>query len=107
MSSLTEFGKFFRLLRINNNEVLIDAQEFLGVSVAFISNVENGIKEIPDDWADKIVGHYNLDEKQKEKLIQSIENSKKSIKIDLSKYDQNQKGKLFKLLRSFNKKDKE
>ena len=56
----TEFGEFFRILRIKNHEVLADAKEFLGVSSAFISSVECGKKGVPEDWVEKIICHYNL-----------------------------------------------
>lgn len=42
--SYTEFGEYFRILRIKHHEVLNDAKKFLGVSTAFISSVECGKK---------------------------------------------------------------
>lgn len=42
----TEFGEYFRILRIKNREVLADAKGFLNVSTAFISAVECGKKQI-------------------------------------------------------------
>ena len=40
----TNFGKFCRKLRIDNDELLYDMAAKLGVSSAFLSKVENGKK---------------------------------------------------------------
>ena len=44
---LTSIGKFFRKLRIDEGEILKDMAEKLGVSVSFLSAVENGKKRMP------------------------------------------------------------
>ena len=82
--SYTQFGEYFRILRIKNREVLADAKEFLNASSAFISAVECGKKQIPEDWFIKIVTHYNLDEVEQVNLKEAIELSKTSIKICLT-----------------------
>ena len=79
----TEFGEFFRILRIKHHEVLADAKEFLGVTSAFISAVECGKKKVPDDWVDKIANHYSLSDDERMQLIDSIEKSRRSINIDI------------------------
>lgn len=80
----TEFGEYFRILRIKHHEVLADAKEFLGVSTAFISSVECGKKNVPDDWVGKIAIHYDLSDKEIGELERAIAKSKKTLKIDLS-----------------------
>lgn len=57
---LTGLGKFFRKLRIDNNELLADMASKLNVSPAFLSKVENGLKKPPQDWESKIVELYSL-----------------------------------------------
>lgn len=79
----TKFGEYFKILRIKNKELLADAKEFLNVSTAFISAVECGKKQIPDGWFDKIVIHYELNEREQKELKEAIESSKSSIKINL------------------------
>lgn len=44
---LTGIGKFLRKLRIDNEEILKDMADALGVSSAFLSAVENGRKKMP------------------------------------------------------------
>lgn len=82
--SYTKFGENFKILRIKNKEVLADAKEFLGCSTAFISAVECGKKQVPEDWFEKIVKHYDLSYEEQQELKESIEETKKSVKIDLS-----------------------
>ena len=103
----TEFGEFFRILRIKNHEVLADAKEFLDVSTAFISSVECGKKAIPNDWFEKITVHYNLSPKDQAKLRSTIDNSKKSIKIDLVSANSLQKEVALQFQRSFDEDDEE
>lgn len=79
----TEFGEYFRILRIKNREVLADAKEFLNVSTAFISSVECGKKQIPGDWFEKIIKHYDLNENEQLELKDAIEKSQSNIKISL------------------------
>ena len=65
---VTGFGKFCRKLRIDNSEILSDMSIRLGVSSAFLSKVENGLKKPPKNWEEKIGELYNLDSEAKEKL---------------------------------------
>lgn len=46
---LTEVGKFLRKVRIDHDEILKDMATKLGVSVSFLSVVENERKNIPDE----------------------------------------------------------
>lgn len=80
----TQFGELFRILRIKHHEVLADAKEFLGVSTAFISSVECGKKSVPDDWAEKIINHYKLSDDEAKELLNAIDQSKKTMRIDIS-----------------------
>ncbi|MGL4948811.1 MAG: XRE family transcriptional regulator [Anaeroplasmataceae bacterium] len=97
----TEFGEYFKILRIKNHEVLADAKEFLGVSSAFISAVECGKKQVPEDWFDKIVKHYNLSLTEQNELKDSMDKSLKSIKIDFSEANPLQKKVALQFQRSF------
>lgn len=105
--SYTKFGELFRILRIKHHEVLADAKEFLGVSTAFISSVECGKKSVPDDWAEKISDHYGLSAKEKEELIEAIDQSKKTMRIDLSSTSDLKKSVALQFQRSFQDADEE
>ena len=55
---VTAFGKFCRKLRIDRGQIMLDMAESLQVSPAFLSAVENGKKNVPAQWRDKIVKAY-------------------------------------------------
>ena len=105
--SYTKFGEYFRVLRVKNHEVLADAKKFLGVSSAFISSVECGNKPIPNDWCGKIIMHYGLGEEEQKELFESIEQSKKMVKIDISSASQLKKSVAIQFQRSFEDADEE
>ena len=79
----TKFAEFLRVLRVKNHENMGDTAKLLGVKVAFVSAVETGKKNVPEDWVDKLVEHYNLNAQEKAELIQAIEDSKTTSKINL------------------------
>ena len=81
---LTSVGKFLRKVRIDNNEILLNMANKLGVSSSFLSAVENGKKKIPADWSIRICELYGLDEIQCENLDQAIAETEQSYEIDLS-----------------------
>lgn len=97
----TQFGEYFKILRIKHHEVLADAKDFLHVSSAFISSVECGKKPVPNDWFEKIVAHYNLNQKEQKELREAIEKSAKTIKVDLLNATETQKNVAIQFQRSF------
>lgn len=103
----TEFGEYFRILRIKHKEVLKDASEFLDVSCAFISSVELGKKAIPEEWYDKLVAHYALNNKEKRELREAIDRSQKNVKINIEYVTTIQKDLAVQFQRSFDDLDDE
>ena len=71
---LTDFGKALRKMRIDHGEFLRDMAAKLNVTVAYLSAVENGRREVPDNWIGELANQYKL----------SNEERKDSLKIDLS-----------------------
>lgn len=57
---LTNFGKRLRKLRIDHDELLKDMALKLGVTVSYLSAVENGKRDVPDAWLDIIRVKYEL-----------------------------------------------
>ncbi len=78
---LSSFGDYMRLIRIKRKEVLGDMADKLGTSVAFLSAVEHGRKNIPPSWYDLIVERYDLDTEEKAKLRDAIDESRLQFKI--------------------------
>jgi len=101
----TDFGEYFKILRIKNHEVLVDASKFLNVSCALISSVECGKRSIPSDWYEKIALHYKLNQKERNELKEVIERSVKAVKIDIDSVNETKKDVAIQLQRSFDKLD--
>lgn len=105
--SYTPFGEKFRILRLKHHEVLNDASKLLGVTSAYVSSVECGKRPVPDGWADLIVEHYRLDDKEKDELYQAIEDSKTIIKLNLSESSSARRTVALQFQRSFDDMDDE
>lgn len=99
--SYTSFGEFMRVLRVKNHEVMGDVAKMLEVKVPFLSAVENGKKNVPNEWIDKIVDHYNLDAKERKDLMEAIEESKTQYKIIMNDSGVNQRKAALRFARSF------
>ena len=103
----TRYGEFMRILRIKNHEVMGNMAEVLGASLPFISAVENGKKNVPKEWIDKIIQHYNLNNSEQEELMASIEESKTQTKIDMTNKGKIQRMAAVQFARSFDDMDEE
>ena len=88
---LTDFGRFLRKIRIDCGEILKDMAEKLNVSAAYLSAVEMGKRNIPEQWVNKISDLYNLSEDEKKDLSVSADNSAKSITLKLDDISNSQK----------------
>ncbi len=84
-----------------------DTDVLFGVSVPFVSSVENGKKNVPDGWYEILVNHYLLNDLEKQELSEAIEQSKPSVKIDLLNIFDARRTMAINLQRSFNDIDDE
>ncbi len=105
--SYTKFGEFVRILRIKNHEVMGDMAKMLDTSLPFLSAVENGKKNVPQDWFKKIINHYGLSEEEQQELREAIEESKTQFKIAASKASNVQRKTALAFARSFDEMDDE
>jgi transcriptional regulator with XRE-family HTH domain len=94
-----------RVLRIKNHEVMGDVAKILNVSVPFLSAVENGKKNVPSEWLEKISNHYNLDEAEYAELKKVVEQSKTQMKMDLTSATLIQRTVALQFARSFDNMD--
>lgn len=88
---ITDFGKQLRKIRIDEQELLADMAQKLGVSSAYLSAVETGKRNIPDAWLQKIISVYKLPEERAQTLTDSFFYSKPVVKIELSQATEQQK----------------
>lgn len=103
----TSFGEFVRILRIRNHEVMGDMAKFLGTSVAFLSSVENGKKNVPIHWASQIADHYRLTDLEIAELNRAIEESKTQMKLILTGSSNIKRSMALQVARSFDGMDDE
>lgn len=78
----TRFGELVRILRVEHREVMGDLAIVLGVKVPFLSAVENGKKNVPADWIERIAVHYGLSATEKAELAEAAEESRTQYKIN-------------------------
>ncbi len=104
---ITEFGKTLRKIRIDKSEILRDMAEKLGMTSSYLSAIECGKRNIPDNLIDKIVSLYDLNEKEKFELITAKQKSLKSIEINLNNLAENKQELALKFARRFDDIDDE
>lgn len=83
LAMLTEFGKILRKIRIDRQELLRDMANTLGVSAAYLSAVENGKRNAPTAWVEKIVQAYQLNQEEAKLLRAAFDESQDELKISL------------------------
>ena len=103
----TKFGEYVRVLRIQRHEIMGDMADKLGTTTPFLSAVENGRKNVPKEWLEKIVELYSLSGKEAKELSDAIEDSKLQTKIDLRESTTIKKRAALKFARSFDDIDDE
>ena len=101
----TSFGEFVRILRIKHHEVMGDMAKMLEVKIPFLSAVENGRKNVPADWIDKIANHYGLTIKEKDELQKAVDESRTQYKISIKDSGINQRRAAMQFARSFDELD--
>ncbi|TYQ14838.1 UNVERIFIED_CONTAM: hypothetical protein Cloal_1221 [Acetivibrio alkalicellulosi] len=98
---LTEFGKILRKIRIDNCELLKDMADKLSVTPSYLSAVETGKRNVPEDWPDQLFKLYSLDIKDKDLLEEAAYNSKLQLKLNLDKLNNKDKNLALSFAREF------
>jgi len=103
----TAFGKYCKLLRIKNDEILRDMAQKLGVSLSYLSAIENGKRPIPHNWRDEITRLYALTDREAKSLDNAIYESFQEVKItfDLNRFSSADRDKLIALARRYDELD--
>jgi transcriptional regulator with XRE-family HTH domain len=96
---LTLFGKICRKLRIDRGELLKDMADNLEVTSSYLSAVENGKRNVPQDWVAKITALYSLNDKQHNELKEAVKDSQLNLKVDFKSYNKEEKNLMMALAR--------
>lgn len=98
---LNSFGRFCRKLRIDKGELLKDMATRLGVTSSYLSAVENGKRNVPRKWIEKISEMYSLSDSEVEELERSFDESKKVVQLNFEGFSSEEKNDLLALAREF------
>jgi transcriptional regulator with XRE-family HTH domain len=102
---LTEFGKNLRKIRIDKGELVKDMADKLEVTPSYLSAVENGKRNIPEQWTDKLASFYSLDTAAKAALHETAARSAKTVKLNLDQASADKKGAAVMFARKFHELD--
>ena len=103
----TKYGEFMRVLRVKAHEVMGDTAKLLGVKVPFVSAVESGKRNVPEEWIPVLIEHYGLDVAGQAELRYAIESSKTQMKINLISASNTQRRLAVQFQRSFENLDED
>ena len=101
----TKYGEFMRVLRVRHHEVMGDIAKLFEVKVPFVSAVESGKRNVPEEWIPIIIAHYQLSEKEQNELYEAIAESRTQIKMNLTEAGNSQRRVAVQFQRSFEKMD--
>ena len=103
----TRFGEFVRILRIKHHQIMGDMAKVLNTSLPFLSAVENGKKNVPAEWIERLTVFYNLSVAERKELEEAVEESKTQYKLNVSLAGSNQRRAALQFARSFDSMDDE
>ena len=103
----TKYGEYMRVLRVKAHEVMGDTAKLLGVKVPFVSAVESGKRNVPEEWIPVLIEHYDLDAAGQAELRDAIESSRTQMKINLISASNTQRRLAVQFQRSFENLDED
>lgn len=103
----TKFGEFMRIQRIKHHEVMADTAKLLNVKLPFVSTVESGKRNVPEEWISILTDHYELSADEQAELLDAVEHSKTQMKINLISANNTQRRLAVQFQRSFEKLDED
>ncbi len=103
----TKFGEFMRIHRVKHHEVMSDTAKLFGVKLPFVSTVESGKRNVPDEWVPILIEHYSLSLEEQSELLDAIEHSKTQMKINLTSANNTQRRLAVQFQRSFENLDED
>ena len=103
----TKFGEFMRIQRVKNHEVMADTANLFGVKLPFVSTVESGRRNVPEEWIPVLIEHYNLTAAEQAELLETVEHSKTQMKINLTSANNTQRRLAVQFQRSFENLDED
>ncbi|MBO5478258.1 MAG: helix-turn-helix domain-containing protein [Clostridia bacterium] len=88
---VNEFGKLLRKIRIDNGEILKDMADKLEMTSSYLSAIECGKRNIPNNLIPRLEKIYNLDNRMVLELQEAKQKSISKIEINALSEMSNQK----------------
>lgn len=92
---VTQLGKILRIIRINTGDSMRSMADKLGMSVSYLSAIENGKRSVPSDFEEKVISKYSLSEKDKSNLRNAISQTMEKVKVDITELSEKKRKLLF------------
>jgi len=88
---VTQLGKILRIIRINTGDSMRNMASKLDLSVSYLSAIENGKRNVPNDFENKVIAKYDLSAKDKENLRDAISKTADKVKVNITELSDKQK----------------
>ena len=86
----TSLGKRLRKIRIDNDEITLNMAEKLGISISYLSAIEHGKRNIPNDFIQKLFDKYQLSEEMKTLIQKDVVDYSGEMKLIMSQMNEQQ-----------------
>ena len=104
MNNIKKLSIFLKKLRLeHNDQTMGDMASLLGISISYLSSVENGKRTMTDEMVAKIGSTYKLDEEKITELKYLRDLASGKLNITLDGMDDNTKSTTVKFLSSVDK----
>lgn len=79
----SSLAKFLRILRIQNDEVLGDMANNLGIMPSYLSSIETNRRPLTPALQQRLIERYSLNEEQQKHLENYVAEAAKSVEVNL------------------------
>lgn len=90
IKNVTSLGKRLRKIRIDNDEITLNMAEKLGISISYLSAIEHGKRNIPNDFIQKLFDKYQLSEEMKTLIQKDVVDYSGEMKLIISQMNEQQ-----------------
>lgn len=99
---ITNFGKTLRKIRLVRDETLYEMAKKLKITSSYLSAIECGKRNIPDDFINRLQNNYIFTEEELTELNNTKEEAIKELSINMENVDLKRRALVLEFARSFN-----
>ena len=79
----TSLAKFLKILRVQNDELLGNMADRLGIKPSYLSSIEANRRPLTDELSARVAEAYSLDEEQRRKLSSCVAEANRTVEVSL------------------------